>query len=81
MTLKRIFYVFGCLALFVGLFGFYDRFAHGHINAAYGSYVPWGLWVAMYLFFVGTAAGAFMLATLDFLFELPLFKGTGKAAP
>lgn len=80
MTFKRGFYVFGGLALFAGLFGFYDRLANGHVNAAYGSYVPWGLWVAMYMFFVGIAAGAFMLATLDFLFELPLFKGTGKAA-
>ncbi len=80
MTLKRIFYALGGLALLVGLWGFYDRFVNGHQNAAYGSYVVWGLWVAMYLFFVGISTGAFMLATLDFLFEIPLFKGTGRAA-
>src|SRR3990172_2967806 len=80
MSLKRIFYALGGLALLVGLWGFYDRFVNGHQNMAYGSYVVWGLWVAMYLFFVGISAGAFMLATLDYLFEIPLFKGTGKAA-
>lgn len=80
MTLKRIFYALGGLALLFGLWGFYDRFVNGHENAAYGSFVVWGLWVAMYLFFVGIAAGAFMLATLDYLFEIPLFKGTGKVA-
>ncbi len=80
MSLKRIFYALGGLALLVGLWGFYDRFVNGHQNMAYGSYVVWGLWVAMYLFFVGISAGAFMFATLDYLFEIPLFKGTGKAA-
>ncbi len=80
MTIKRFFYALGGLALLLGLWGFYDRLINGHENAAYGSYVVWGLWVAMYLFFAGIAAGSFMLATLDFLFELKLFRGTGKAA-
>ncbi len=77
---KKVLYALGGLALLAGLGGFYDRFVNGHQNMAYGSYVVWGLWVAMYLFFVGISAGAFMLATLDYLFEIPLFKGTGKAA-
>jgi molybdopterin-containing oxidoreductase family membrane subunit len=77
---KKVLYALGGLALLVGLWGFYDRFVNGHQNMAYGSYVVWGLWVAMYLFFVGISAGAFMFATLDYLFEIPLFKGTGKAA-
>jgi len=80
MTIKRFLYALGGLAVLLGLWGFYDRLTNGHHNAAYGSYVVWGLWVAMYLFFAGIAAGAFMLATLDFLFEIKLFKGTGKAA-
>jgi molybdopterin-containing oxidoreductase family membrane subunit len=80
MTLKRFFYVLGGLALLFGLWGFYDRLVNGHANAAYGSYVVWGLWVAMYLFFAGISAGAFMFAALDYLFGLPLFKGTGKVA-
>lgn len=78
--LKKLTYLFGILTLVFGLWGFYDRLVFGHLNAAYGSYVPWGLWVAMYLFFAGIAAGCFMIATLELLFNLPTFKGTGRIA-
>ncbi len=78
--LKKLTYAFGALTLLFGLWGFYDRFVFGHVNAGYGSYVVWGLWVAMYLFFAGIAAGGFMISTLDLLFDLPAFKGTGKIA-
>lgn len=80
MTLKRIIYGLSVLAVLFGAWGIYDRLAHGHQNAAYGSYVVWGLWVAMYLFFAGLAAGAFMVATLDLLFHLKIFAGTGRLA-
>lgn len=75
---KKALYGLGGVALVVGLWGFFDRFTTGHANANYGSYVVWGLWVAMYLFFAGVAAGSYMMATLDYLFEIPLFKGTGR---
>lgn len=75
---KKILYALGGVALVFGAWGFFDRFTAGHANANYGSYVVWGLWVAMYLFFAGVAAGSFMMATLDYLFEVPLFKGTGR---
>jgi len=78
--LKKLTYAFGALTLWFGLWGLYDRFAFGHQDANYGSYVVWGLWVAMYLFFAGIAAGGFMIATLDLLFDIPAFKGTGKIA-
>ncbi len=78
--IKKITYAFGALTLLFGLWGFYDRFAFGHQNANYGSYIVWGLWVAMYLFFAGIAAGGFMIATLDLLFDIPAFKSTGKIA-
>jgi molybdopterin-containing oxidoreductase family membrane subunit len=32
------------------------------------------------MFFAGVATGAFMLATLDLLFELPIFRGSGRMA-
>ncbi len=76
---KKILYALGGVALVFGTWGFFDRFVAGHANANYGSYVVWGLWVAMYLFFAGVAAGSFMMSTLDYLFEVPLFKGTGRA--
>lgn len=78
--LKKLFYGLSAIALLVGAWGIYDRLAFGHVNANYGSYVVWGLWVAMYLFFAGVAAGGFMISTLDLLFNIPVFKGTGKIA-
>lgn len=78
--LKKVFYVLGGIALLIGIWGVYQRLAFGHTVANYGSYVVWGLWVAMYLFFAGVAAGGFMLATLEYLFNVSIFKGTGKAA-
>ncbi len=78
--LKRTLYILGALAVLAGLYGFYSRLFVGERDVNYGSYVTWGLWVAMYLFFAGVATGAFMLATLDHLFNVKLFQGTGKYA-
>lgn len=78
--LKKVFYLLAVLALLIGAWGTYQRVATGHVNANYGSYVVWGLWVAMYLFFAGVAAGGFMIATLDYLFKIPVFKGIGRVA-
>lgn len=80
MNLKRAIYAISALALLFGLWGVFLRLTTGHRAAAYGSYVVWGLWVAAYLFFAGTAAGAFMLSSLDFLFNVKAFKGTGRLA-
>jgi len=76
--IKKITYAVGAMALLFGLWGVYIRLFEGEQSANYGSYIGWGLWVAMYLFLAGLAAGAYMLATLDYLFNVPQFKGTGK---
>ena len=52
----------------------------GHEMANYGSYVPWGLWVAMYIYFVGLSAGAFLLSSLIFVFGLKRLEPIGKLA-
>jgi molybdopterin-containing oxidoreductase family membrane subunit len=53
-----------CTAL--GLVGLVWRFVAGHGAANYGSYVPWGLWIAAYVALVGASAGAFAVAALIF---------------
>src|SRR3972149_4435436 len=80
VTIKRILYLLAVIALVLGLYGFASRLLFGERDVSYGSYVNWGLWVAMYLFFAGLAAGAFMAASLDYLFEVALFRGTGRWA-
>jgi molybdopterin-containing oxidoreductase family membrane subunit len=80
MILKRLTYVVGGLLLLLGLYGILVRLFIGERDVNYGSYVVWGLWVAMYLFFAGVSTGAYMIASLEYLFGVKLFKGTGKAA-
>lgn len=64
----------------VGSYGLWDRLANGHVNTAYGSYVPWGLWVAEYTYFIGLSAGAFLLSTLVYVFNMRRLEKVGKLA-
>ena len=50
----------------------------GICTSAYGSYVPWGLWVAFDLFFLGLTAGAFLITILTYVFRLKLFAPSGR---
>ena len=70
---KRLFQLGWALALAVGAIGVYQRFTQGHLPAGYGSYVPWGLWVALYFHGVGIAGGAFAIGALGFILEWPGF--------
>lgn len=78
--LKRLFWVLGVLLLIAGLFGLYDRLFHGHINANYGSIVTWGLWVAAYIYFIGLSAGAFLVSSLVYVFNVERFERIGRLA-
>lgn len=64
---ERALWVLAILGFIVGLYGLYQRFAFGHEIASYGSYVPWGLWVAAYITFIGTSAGAVGTAAVIFM--------------
>lgn len=70
----------GVAAFVLGIWGLYTRLFVGEREVGYGSYVVWGLWVSMYLFLAGVGTGSYMIAALEYLFNVPMFKGTGKAA-
>jgi protein NrfD len=80
MRRNNIIFALGLIGLVAGSFGLWDRLANGHTNAAYGSYVPWGLWVAQYIYFIGLSAGAFLLSTLVYVFNIKRFERVGKLA-
>jgi molybdopterin-containing oxidoreductase family membrane subunit len=44
------------------------------------SYVPWGLWVASYIYFIGISAGAFLLSSLLYGFGVKRLEPIGKFA-
>ncbi len=42
--------------------------------------VPFGLWVALYIFFTGLSAGSFIVSTLAYVFKLKRFRPIGRRA-
>jgi len=50
--------------VFLGAIGAWDRLANGKMNLNFGSYIPWGLWVGLYIYLVGLSGGAFLLVFL-----------------
>jgi len=76
----KIFWSIIILSLIVGLIAFFDRMITGHIHANYGSYVPWGLWVAGYIYLIGLSAGAFLMSALAYVFRIRMFERIGKIA-
>ncbi len=78
--LKRLFWISGAVLFAVGLVGWYDRLAYGHLNANYGSVVTWGLWVAAYIYFIGLSAGSFLISSLVYVFNAKRFERIGRLA-
>ena len=78
--LKRLFWISGAVLFAVGLIGWYDRLTQGHLNANYGSLVPWGLWVAAYIYFIGLSAGSFLISSLVYVFNVKRFERVGRLA-
>jgi Ni/Fe-hydrogenase subunit HybB-like protein len=64
----------GVLGLIAGTVGMWMRFTYGHVVMAYGSYVPWGLWVAFDLLFLGLTAGAYIIVVLTYGFGMKQFE-------
>lgn len=62
------------VSLVLGAVGVAMRIVGGHLPAGYGSYVPWGLWIAIYFHGVGVAAGAFAVSVLGYLFRVEGFE-------
>lgn len=69
--------VIAVVGLAAGSFGMFDRLLNGLNPVAFGSYVPWGLWVAFYLFFLGLSAGAFLVTILTYLLGIKAFDSIG----
>jgi molybdopterin-containing oxidoreductase family membrane subunit len=77
---KRALWICGELLLLLGLFGFGDRFLYEHQHANYGNTVPWGLWVAAYIYFIGLSAGSFLISSLVYAFNFKQFEKIGRLA-
>ncbi|WP_424015866.1 NrfD/PsrC family molybdoenzyme membrane anchor subunit [Halorubrum xinjiangense] len=54
----------------VGAYATYLRLTGGMASTNLTSIVPWGAWVAFYIYFVGLSAGAFLVSTMANVFEV-----------
>jgi len=64
----------------VGLVGLYWRLTAGHLMANYGELIVWGLWVAMYIYFIGLSAGVFFISALVYAFGVERFRPIARLA-
>ena len=64
----------------VGLPALYYRLREGLGVTHLGSVVPWGVWVAFYIYFIGLSAGSFLLSTLVFVFKSENLEPVGRIA-
>ncbi len=74
----RLLWALWILAAIIGGLGFLERLLHGDQATDFSSYIPWGLWVAAYIYFSGLSAGAFLLAATIYVFRIrvlePIFR-------
>ncbi len=56
------------------------RLSDGLMVTHMTQHVPWGLWVALYIYFIGLSAGSFLLSTLVYVFGAKRFEAVGPLA-
>ncbi|MBI5649789.1 MAG: polysulfide reductase NrfD [Chloroflexi bacterium] len=78
--LEQLLWLIAIVGFVAGAYGLYDRFANGHLNVSYGSYIPWGLWIGAYIYLVGVSAGAFLISALVYAFGVKRLEKIGKLA-
>lgn len=75
--LIKILWVIGFI---IGLVAVGYRLIEGEKYVQYNNLVPWGLWVAVYIYFIGLSAGSFLFSTIVYVFNVKRFASIGKLA-
>ena len=80
---KPIWYSYWAILLAVmlvglGFLGY--RYAAGLQTTALGSVISWGLWISLYILFIGLSAGSFLLSTLIYVFNVKRYERIGRLA-
>ncbi|MCL4502185.1 MAG: polysulfide reductase NrfD [Deltaproteobacteria bacterium] len=76
----RLLWALWILAAIIGGLGFLERLLHGDQGTDFSSYIPWGLWVAAYIYFSGLSAGAFLLAAAIYVFRIRVLEPISRLA-
>lgn len=77
---RILWYGFLALVMLAGAWPVVDRLISGMAVTDVTSQMPWGAWVAFYIYFVGLSAGAFLLSSLIYVFGLHQYEKIGRAA-
>ncbi len=64
----------------LGAVGVGQRLVLGERLGAFGSYVPWGLWVGLYIYLVGLSGGAFLVTVLHHVFGIAVLRRPARYA-
>lgn len=81
MAVRRIGYLILLAITALGLWAITDLlFGQGHMTSNMTQHVPWGLGVAMYIFFLGLSAGSFLFAALIYVFGVKKLEPLGPTA-
>ncbi|RMD86011.1 MAG: molybdopterin oxidoreductase [Candidatus Dadabacteria bacterium] len=78
--LKVVGYTLLIVATVAGAWALAVTLRDGHYYSATTQFVPWGLWVALYIFFLGLSAGSFLLSTLVYVFGVKRLEAVGPMA-
>ncbi len=81
MKSKKLLVALGLIALSVpGAYGLAWRAHTDLMDTNLSNHVAWGLWVAMYIYFLGLSAGGFVLSSLVYGFGVKQLERVGKLA-
>ncbi len=67
-------------ATIAGLWALGVRFRDGLVVTDLTQHVPWGFWIALYIYFIGLSAGSFLLSTLVYVFGMRRLEAVGPLA-
>ncbi|NOZ22520.1 MAG: polysulfide reductase NrfD [Planctomycetes bacterium] len=79
-AVKALFFAVLTASTIVGAVALIYRFANGLIVTNLTQLVPWGLWVSLYIYFVGLSAGSFLISSLVYVFHVKRFEEAGRMA-
>jgi molybdopterin-containing oxidoreductase family membrane subunit len=77
---KPAYYVVVSFLALVGVVAVLVRLIYGMKVTALTSPIPWGMWVAIYIYFIGLSAGSFLMSTLVYVFGMHRYEKVGRMA-
>ena len=78
--MKRAYYTVLTILSVAGLIALGIRLAEGLRTTNLTSSISWGLWVALYIFFIGLSAGSFLLSSMVYVFGMRRYERVGRVA-